>query len=417
MKKFIYLCGMILFSLDIMAQIDTYDMNWDNVVHDDFNEPNRQFDSTFQEPFHKWISFSPILYPSGVTKKDGHSIFQWNQSVFDGENGFLRLNSSYIRSTPIGCNEQPMYYNIPPASYGRSFWCDQTHNSLYYYSSMIESPPVIMENSVSNKSENDWPLLIGQFRYGYFEIRCKVPVHRGAKSSFWLWGALTDNYYEEIDIYEFAWDFENPSSAGWTHNPHPHGAGNPYCFSSGMYINKEEASFHPMTSTSKAWRFLTIETPVSDWHTFACEWMPDHMLWYCDGKIIDEYYNPDSIPSHPLTVKASYQIDGYALPGHGFNNQWTGSGSMIIDYINVYQLRWDCSTDEVIASQSDLEHFNYAVKKSIAITSANGAIEVGSSDKVTFRTTDSFEITGSFQVNNGGEFTVIMQSCPADSGQ
>ena len=50
--------------------------------------------------------------------------------------------------------------------------------------------------------------------------------------------------------------------------------------------------------------------------------------------------------------------------------------------------------------------------KSIAITSTIEPISIGDSDKVTFRATDSFQITGPFQVDSGGEMTVIMQSCP-----
>jgi len=37
---------------------------------------------------------------------------------------------------------------------------------------------------------------------------------------------------------------------------------------------------------------------------------------------------------------------------------------------------------------------------------------VGSSNKVTFRTSGFFEVTGPFQVDGGGELTVIMQQCP-----
>ena len=38
--------------------------------------------------------------------------------------------------------------------------------------------------------------------------------------------------------------------------------------------------------------------------------------------------------------------------------------------------------------------------------------QMGTYEKKTFRATDSFEITGPFQVNSGGEMTVIMQQCP-----
>ena len=65
MKKFFYLCAMMLLSMDIMAQIDPYDRNWKVVVFDDFDQPNRQFDSTFQEPDSLWTAFSHWLHPSG----------------------------------------------------------------------------------------------------------------------------------------------------------------------------------------------------------------------------------------------------------------------------------------------------------------------------------------------------------------
>lgn len=85
---------------------------------------------------------------------------------------------------------------------------------------------------------------------------------------------------------------------------------------------------------------------------------------------------------------------------------------MVIDYINVYQLNWDCSTEEIIARQSDLNNFNYAVKKSIEISSSIEPVFVQNIDKLTFRATDSFEITGPFQTEVGSEFTVIIQDCP-----
>ena len=157
-----------------------------------------------------------------------------------------------------------------------------------------------------------------------------------------------------------------------------------------------------------------INDSLNHWHTFSCEWLPDHILWYCDGNLVGEYHHPDSIPCHPLTLKANYAIDRYALQGYHSGNipEWLGSDAMTIDYIKVYQLNWQCDIDEEIARQFDLEHFDYAVKKSIAITSSIEPISIGNSEKVTFRATDSFEITGPFQVDNGGELTIIMQSCP-----
>ena len=157
-----------------------------------------------------------------------------------------------------------------------------------------------------------------------------------------------------------------------------------------------------------------IDDSLSHWHTFSCEWMPEHILWFCDGNLVDAYFNTDSIPHHALTLKTNYGIDRYALTNYASNGtpKWKGSDTMLIDYIKVYQLNWDCDTDEVIARQSDLNGFDYAVKKSISITSAIESVNIENTNKVTFRATDSFEISGPFQVNNGGELSVIMQQCP-----
>lgn len=63
-------------------------------------------------------------------------------------------------------------------------------------------------------------------------------------------------------------------------------------------------------------------------------------------------------------------------------------------------------------AQIDLNDKNWAVKKTISISSTIDDIKINDTDKVTFRVTDSFEVTGPFQVNNGAEFAVIVQNCP-----
>ena len=418
MKKFAYLCAMMLLSLNIMAQIDPYDRNWDTIVFDDFDQPNRYFDNTFQDSESLWISFCPRLYPSGITRfsRDGngnincsHAVYQWKNCIFDGNDGVLRLNSKFKGYTPMLCPNHP--YQIPPPSFGRSFWCDPNHEYLYYYSGTIESLPIVGTKTTIDKDGNEWPKLYGRFRYGYYEIKCQIPIHEGAVSSFWLWDAQDDDYYEEIDVYEFSWSFEE-TQHNEHGNHHPHGAGNPYCFTTGHYYN--DTTHLLLWQNSRARNFPMINDSLSHWHTFACEWLPDHIFWYCDGNVVNEYHNPDSIPQHPLTLKVSYGIDRYAMQGHNSENlpHWTDSSSLVIDYIKVLQLGWDCSHDELIECQTDLANFDYKVKKSVSITSSIDDVIICNTDKVTFRATDSFTITGPFQVNSGGEMTVIMQQCP-----
>ena len=162
--------------------------------------------------------------------------------------------------------------------------------------------------------------------------------------------------------------------------------------------------------------YICGKAQQGDFHIYSCEWMPDHVYWYFDGQLINSYTNLAHIPHHPLILKTNYAIDNYA--GHKVNGvwvpEWLGSDIMTIDYIKVYQLIWDCDTDETITCQLDLDDFVYKVKKSISVTSTVDEPVVSNTDYVTFRVTDSFEITGDFEVQQGGEFTVIQQDCPTE---
>ncbi|MBR1512865.1 MAG: family 16 glycosylhydrolase [Bacteroidales bacterium] len=387
MKKFILFNAILLLNMNMMSQIDLNDKNWGSepVFYDNFDETNRQFDNTFQEPLGKWISYSKGAWPSGVTKPSTNQVYQWWNCSFNSNNETIKLHCLYEPNSPLQCGS----YDIAPL---QGWHCDYSHQDLYYYSGIIETPT---------------PL----FRYGYFEIRCQLPVHKGAFPAFWLWDAKNSNqsndpHYEEIDIFEFSWNIgESPN---WIGNPNPHGLPDPYTFTTGIYFNDNS----PTPYTSYARNFPTLpdgSLDLSNWHVFSCEWMPDYVRWYCDGILVNEFYESYHIPHRPLTLKTNYAVDGKYKYN---NNIWTGSGDMIVDYIKVYQLNWDCDNDETINSQYELDNFVFAVKKTVLIDSPYESITVDNSKKITFRIADSFTVTGEFQVDSGAEFTVIRQSCP-----
>ena len=386
MKKISFLLILTLASFGMMAQIDSYDQNWKPKLIEDFNTLGRYWiDSSFLTSDSVWKAYS-----SGLTHGKNKMIYQYSQCHFNGTKGYMELIAEYDSTGRIPAHNYDLPYTVHHYP---------TYDDLHYFSGRIDH---------FDKHGAD----SAKFRYGYFEIRCKLPIHRGAFPAFWLWSAHTSQrYYEEIDIFEFSWEFED-DSATWQPNPHPHGAGNPYCFTSGIYYC--DTANYSGNGTSQARLFPMVNDSLSHWHTFSCEWMPEHILWYCDGNLVDSYYNPDSIPHHPLALKANYGVDKYALFNHQHYGipEWMGSDTMTIDYIKVYQLDWDCNTDEIISQQSELDSFDFAVKKSIIISSTIEPVSMGTYEKKTFRATDSFEITGPFQVNSGGEMTVIMQQCP-----
>ena len=394
MKKFIYLCGMMLLSMNIMAQIDLNDRNWKNVFNDTFSDSGRSWMNWISSPDKKWRGYNGSGVTNGTLE---HQVYQYSNCVFNLAEGTMELVAEYDSD---GC--------IPSNCYVLPSWMNgnfPSSDGLYYFSGEIDA----RKDSVFGQDT--------KFLYGYFEIRCKLPKHRGAFPAFWLRGSskdISDPYYEEIDIFEYTWSIGDPLHHWAYSNPDPTYAGDPYVISTGIYHNLHGQYSDPNTDAyARNYPRLRGHDDVNGWHTYSCEWMPDHVYWYLDGQLVNSYYNVAHIPRHPLTLKANYAINRYALDNYNNNGnpEWLDSDTMTIDYIKAYQLDWDCESDAVITCQSDLNSFVFKVKKTVSITSYNGSITLGNTEKATFRVTDSFELSGPFQADSGCELTVIKQDC------
>ena len=194
------------------AQIDLDDGNWKCVLNEDFSANGRTWNtSTFVSSDGLWRA-----YPgTGVTHgEDEHQVYQFSQCHFNDSINVMKLVCDYDEEGRILMNDYYLPHWMWESQGGSGYPCG---DSLYYFSGEIDHV----------KATDDSP--DGRFRYGYFEIECELPIHRGAFPAFWLWFGSKDpmnSYYEEIDIFEFSWAFEDIVS--WTENLHPHGAGNPY---------------------------------------------------------------------------------------------------------------------------------------------------------------------------------------------
>ncbi len=147
-------------------------------------------------------------------------------------------------------------------------------DSLYAKSEFLVTGSVQTENKMS-------------FKYGYLEIRAKVPFKEGCWPSFWL---RSDNatgkrenapYEVEIDIFEVFGSTNSLRS-----NLHQHyaidtgrtdGLGNPIIEytdkqTTGAAINQEE--FYTFANADKLY---------DEYHTYGFEWTPDKMVIYIDG--------------------------------------------------------------------------------------------------------------------------------------
>ena len=379
MKKFLYLCLLITLCLNAMSQIDLYDRNWDTVFYDDFSSYRTWNPQTWISSDGKWKALAGDWVTHGGQYE--HQIYQYQNCVFDLANNTMTLVSEYDWNGRI-----PTYnYSLPngsnhwPNIYGTNHNYNNENELLYWY---FFSGEIDVNNQ--------------PFGFGYFEIRCKLPLHHGSFPAFWLFGN-GPHQYEEIDIFEYSEsDSEQDSLRG---------------YSSGIWFNPNTTNA-PANYFKNHYHLSISEPDLGQYHTFGCEWMPDYVRLYRDGIFVNEYRERQYIPQYPKNIRINYALNNNSLNSNNLPNGWSGTDFMTIDYVKVCYLNWDCNTGAVITCQSDLDNFDYAVMKSIAISPTSKSVTVRNTDHVTFRATDYVEIEAPFTVEYGGEFTVIIQECP-----
>lgn len=371
---------MLMFTLNIetTAQI-LGDNNWNStpLFIDDFDVSGRSWQSNWVDiPNARWRAYSRDC---GVIHGDNeHQVYQKENCVFNDTDETMELVAEYVGG-PMNCT-----YPLPPGGYT----CDPDHTSLYYYSGEIDAL--------------GYPELDPYyFTYGYFEIRCKLPVHRGAFPAFWLWGG--GDHYEEIDIFEYSWLFTGEET-----DPD---FGSPRIFTTGLYFNDDNNVGGWEYSYARENPEVPVGDPdLSEWHTFSCEWSPERVIWYFDGDIVNEHFG-ETVPYRPMTLKANYALDNEVLD-NGIPRTGYFPDKMTIDYIKVHKLKCDCGNPATIPDTPALTAFTYEVKQSISIGSSGNTVTIPASSKVVFRATDYIEITQNFELPAGSEMELLTHPCP-----
>ena len=152
------------------------------------------------------------------------------------------------------------------------------------------------------------------FRYGYLEMRARVPYRHGAWPSFWLQSAPPPlrkaDWMSEIDVLE---SFSSTNAAV-------------------ANLHKWKGKAHVMLpggegSVKRAYRFPRPDTLNGEFHVYAMDWTPKTITFLVDGKPfmtvpIDEAH--DFAPK-PLAGMAGFHDPHYVIfnneiftPGHGW---------------------------------------------------------------------------------------------------
>ena len=154
---------------------------------------------------------------------------------------------------------------------------------------------------------------------------------------------------------------------------------------------------------------------LDEYHRFGCLWMPEKVLFYVDGELVNEFDDPDLIPTHPMWLKITHLEDINARIGFD-NNLDTIWGDwhdeMTIDYIRGYRLKTACDSDIVIRSIADFNSFVYNTKHTITMGGQNSPLTLPDTINFTMRAVESITIDGQFELPIGAQMTLMAQECP-----
>ena len=206
--------------------------------------------------------------------------------------------------------------------------CGWGNNEQQYYSDSPENIKVqdgrliitAREDSLGGLSYSSSKITTqrkGNFKYGRFEARMKLPTTQGMWPAFWM--LSSQNVYGEwprsgeMDIAEMIGSMPG-QAVGSVHT------GMPYVYKSGYYNL-------PMG-----------ETFADSFHIFAMEWEPDSITWFVDGNKYHQLTPNDISPWSP------FQEDFYIILNLAVGGEWPGPvdastvlpQTLDVDYVRVY---------------------------------------------------------------------------------
>jgi beta-glucanase (GH16 family) len=148
------------------------------------------------------------------------------------------------------------------------------------------------------------------FKYGYAEIRAKVPKGKGLWPSFWMLSTDQD-WPPEIDA--FTTIGQTPNIANFALS----------------YLSSDGTD----SSGTSAW---TGPDFSAGWHTFAVDWQPNAMVWYVDGVERWRFTDKTRIPAESMYLVLNLAVGG----------DWPGApdgstvfpSSLEVDYLKVWNV-------------------------------------------------------------------------------
>ena len=153
------------------------------------------------------------------------------------------------------------------------------------------------------------------FKYGYFECRCKPPAGKGLWPAFWLYGK---NQHDEIDIMEMKGERRNETHVD-IHLP-----------------NKRDKTpgFLGIKKDWGGWVKMQEEL-TNNWIIFSGVWLPNSLTYYVNGVPVSHFDGDFDTPMNVVANLAAARDNGPFSPGPDKNTVFPNE--FLVDYIRVWK--------------------------------------------------------------------------------
>jgi len=186
-----------------------------------------------------------------------------------------------------------------------------TLDGEYLYISANRTPDYLLDNAIWQPYLSGAMTTYNKFKmkYGYVEMRAKLPKGKGLWSAFWLLHQHDNDRRPEIDVVEYIGD---QSSLVY------------------QTYHWMDGWAHKRTPSYEAWG----PDYSQDFHTYAVKWEPGKITWYIDGEKKNEVVD-GNVSWEEMYLLVNLAVGGW-WPG---DPDWTTQfpAAMVVDYIRAYQ--------------------------------------------------------------------------------
>ncbi len=239
------------------------------------------------------------------------------------------------------------------------------------------------------------------FKYGYYEVLCKLPVDTGSTynlkgigPNFWLFPVPDTSYFgsvkkSEIDIFEFL-------NGNYTYSCNIH-------FQK-LITNTDTLNWDFGNNIINSVTKKKIDFSVE--HKFGCQWSPNTIIFYIDDKQIATTDLRDYCSGLiPMNIILDINLPTESImPNSSTKFPYTYP----ISYVRVYKLKMDCNTD-VTPSAFNYSTFDNKVKRNITVGGTQGLMPVNTT--ISLRAVQAVTLNDGFEVPIGSEFFASNNDC------